>query len=112
MKKFVVIYHADNSVMEMMSKSTPEQMKEEMGKWQVWAEKCGTGLVDIGTPLANGQHMSESGSPSSDKGVMGYSILQAESMDEAKKMMEAHPHLSFGVGCDIEVHESLPTPGM
>ncbi len=112
MKKFVVIYYADNSVMEMMQKSTPEQMKEEMGKWQTWSEKCGEGLIDIGTPLANGQHMTTSGSSTSDKGVMGYSILQAENMDAAKKMMEGHPHLGFGVGCDIEVHESLPTPSM
>jgi len=74
-------------------------------------KKCGDSLVDLGTPLGHGQKLSASGSSPGERNVIGYSILQAENMDEAKKLLEGHPHLAWAAGCDIEVHESLPLPG-
>lgn len=108
MKKFIVIYHANESAMEQMGKSSPEESKEGMKKWMDWAEKCGDGLVDMGSPLGNGWNMKSSSKSS--KGVVGYSILQAEDMDAAKKMLEGHPHMEWNEGCEIEVHECLPMP--
>jgi len=34
--------------------------------------------------------------------------LEADNMDEAKSLLEGHPHLAWLGGCDIEVHESIP----
>ncbi|PZC46327.1 MAG: YCII-related domain-containing protein [Chloroflexi bacterium] len=110
MPNYVVIYHANESAMEQMSGATPEQMAEGMKPWMDWAAKCGDGLVDMGTPLGGGQRLSQSGSAASDKGVVGYSILQAENMDAAKALLAGHPHLGWNVGCDIEVHESFAIP--
>ena len=110
MKNFIVIYHATASVMEKMNDASPEEMKKGMEPWMAWAKKCGDGLVDMGTPLANGQKVSKEGTVPSDKGVVGYSILQAESMKEAAEMLKEHPHLEWADGCDIEVHESMPSP--
>jgi len=110
MKKFIVIYHASASAMEQMKDSSPEDMKKGMEQWWAWAEKCGSGLVDIGTPLAGGQKLTESGSSPSDKNVVGYSILQAEDMEGAKALLNGHPHLGWAAGCEIEVHESMPLP--
>ena len=111
MKKFMVIYFAPTDAMEKMQDVTPEQAAEGMKPWMEWAEKCGSGLVDMGTPLGNGVKMTTASSQPSDKQVVGYSILQAEDMEAAKKMVEAHPHLSWTDGCEIEVYESLPLPG-
>jgi hypothetical protein len=111
MKKFIVIYHADSSAMAKMKESSPEEMEKAMGAWKVWADKCGSGLVDMGSPLGNGLKVSDSGSVASDKGVVGYSILQAEDMEGAKKLLKEHPHLGWNESCDIEVHECLPMPG-
>jgi hypothetical protein len=33
-------------------------------------------------------------------------------MAAAKKLMKNHPHLGWDGGCDIEIHESVPIPGM
>ena len=110
MKKFIVIYHAPKSAMEGMKNASPEEMEKGMEPWMIWAKKCGSGLVDIGTPLGNGQKVSKSGTAPSDKDVVGYSILQAENMQEAVEMLKAHPHLEWTDGCEIEVHESLPLP--
>jgi len=108
MKIFMVIYHAPASAMEQMKDVSPEEMKKGMEPWMEWAKKCGSGLVDMGSPLAGGQKLTNSGSSPSDKGVAGFSILQAENMDGAIAMLEEHPHLAWTEGCEIEVHEFMP----
>ena len=50
-------------------------------------------------------------SDKSDRQVVGYSVLQAENMDEAKQLLEGHPHLAWKGACEIEVHEATPGPG-
>ena len=93
-----------------MANATPEQMKEGMEPWMAWAAKCGDGLVDLGTPLGFGQKVTTSGSSPSDKGVVGYSILQAENLEGAQALVKDHPHLQWAAGCEIEVHEAQPLP--
>ena len=110
MKKFIVLYRAPKAAMEMMSKASPEEIKKGMEPWMVWAKKCGSGLVDMGTPLGNGQKLTPKGSSVSNKEVTGYSILEAESMEKAKEMLKGHPHLNWNPACEIEVYESLPLP--
>jgi hypothetical protein len=83
-----------------------------MEPWFEWQKKAGEGMVDLGTPLSNGMQVTKSGTQPSDKEVVGYSILQANTMDEAVGMLQDHPHLDWVEGCSIEVHESLPLPGM
>ena len=111
MTKYIVIYHAPPGALEQMSDATPEQMAEGMKPWMAWAERSGDGLVDLGTPLGGGQKVTKSGTSPSDKGVVGYSILQAENMEAAQALVKDHPHLEWAAGCEVEIHESLPLPG-
>lgn len=107
MKKFIVLYHANQDAMSEMSKEPPSE--ENMKPWMIWAEKCGKKLVDLGNPLFGGQKLSPNGGSSpSDKGVVGYSILQANDVEDAKSLLKGHPHLGWHGGCDIEVHEAMP----
>lgn len=108
MKKFVVIYHASQEAMAKMGESTPEEMKEGMKPWMEWAERCGDGLVDLGAPLMGGQKVTPSGSQDVGGTVSGYSILQAESMEDAKKLLENHPHLGWDASCEIAIYEAMP----
>ena len=110
MKKFVVIYHAPASAMEQMGKATPEDMEKGMEFWMAWANGIGDGLVDIGSPLGKGQSISKDGNLPSESDITGYSVLQAQSMEEAKSMLQQHPHLQWAEGCKIEVFESMPLP--
>lgn len=112
MKKFMVVYYAPSDSTKQMENKTPEEMQEGMKPWMEWAEKCGDALVDMGNPLGNGQNVSSNGAAASSKEVVGYSMLQAESMDEAVKILDNHPHLTWGAGCEIEVYEVMPLPGM
>jgi hypothetical protein len=84
-----------------------------MEAWVLWAQKCGKKLVDFGWPLINGQELTpDGGTRNSGKNVTGYSILQAETMEDAKLLLRGHPHLAWNPSCSIEVHETLPLPVM
>jgi hypothetical protein len=98
--------------MAAMAGMSQEQMAEGMKGWGVWAESCGEGLVDMGTPLAGGLQLSSEGSSPSGQEVTGYSVIQAENMAAAEAMMQGHPHLGMAASCTIEIHEALPLPGM
>ncbi len=113
MKKFIVLYHAPMDAMQQGANQSPEDMAKGMEGWMQWAQRCGDKLVDLGAPLANGQQLSPDGtSKNSDKNVVGYSILQAENIENAKKLLQGHPHLTWNAACSIEVHETIPLPGM
>lgn len=112
MKKFIVLYYAPTEAREKMQNSTPEEMKNGMAPWMEWKEKLGEGLVEMGTPLGNAMKVTNSGVVPGDANVIGYSVLQAENIDAAVLMVKEHPHLKWTAGCEIEVYESLPTPGM
>ena len=111
MGRYVVTYHAPASAGEAMKSATPEDMEKGMEAWMAWAQGCGHGLVDMGTPLGGGLKVTKSGYSPSDNGVVGYSILEAENMEGALTLLQGHPHLEWVAGCEIEVHESLPLPG-
>ncbi|MAZ40753.1 hypothetical protein CL654_01375 [bacterium] len=113
MKKFIVIYYANKEAQAEMEKSgnqSEEDIKKAMEPWMEWAKACGDNLVDLGTPLGGGKKITSSGSEASEKGAVGYSILQANSMDDAEKMLQNHPHTSWNAGCSIEVYEAMPLP--
>ena len=110
MKKFLVLYHAPVSAMQMMASATPEQAKAGMDAWMAWAKKAGTAVVDLGMPLGNADQVGEKARSNSNN-VTGYSLVQSESMGSAKKLFDGHPHLHMP-GASIEILESLPIPGM
>lgn len=106
----MVLYHAPVEAQEQMAKASPQDMKKGMEPWIAWQKKIGASLVDMGTPLAFGRRITKSGTGSSSRNVAGYSIIQAESMDDAVKLVKDHPHLMWMDGAEIEVHEFLPLP--
>ncbi len=110
MSKFMVIYHAPASFLDQAASRSAEERTKGREPWMEWAERCGSSLVDMGTPLAGGQRLSKSGSSPSDKQVVGYSVLEAENMEAAKALLLGHPHLEWTDGCEIEVHESMAPP--
>jgi hypothetical protein len=112
MKKFVVLYESTVPASEQMRNVTPEQAKAGMDAWMSWARRTGSGIVDLGSPLAaaaklNGSSQIAGGNAQ----VNGYSILQAESKDAVMGLLKNHPHFMVP-GASVEVFEVLPVPGM
>ena len=111
MKKFLVLYHAPASAMEQMSKATPEQAKAGMDLWMKWKDSNKKGIVDLGMPLGNGKQLQKSSTSGAKSTIVGYSIVQSDSIESATKMMKDHPHFHTPGG-SVEVFEFLPMPGM
>ncbi len=107
--KFIVLYRSPFPAADMLKSVTPEEMQEGMKLWKTWVEKCGDALVEMGSPLAQGLSIGCSGnSPTTPKGsVTGYSIIQADTLDEALNLLEGHPHLGWHEDCRIDVQELL-----
>ena len=111
MKKFVILYQAPISAQEQMAKATPEQAKAGMDAWMAWAKKVDKAIADLGSPVGNAASVGKGGTSAGTNSIAGYSILQANSMDAVKGLLEGHPHLMMP-GFTIQVLEALPLPGM
>lgn len=114
MKKFVVLYHAPQDAMAQTANMSPEDQAKGMQEWMNWANKVGDKLVDMGQPLFNGHAIAPGGaSRSSNSTVSGYSIMEAENLEEAKALLDGHPHISgWHPEATIELHEAMPLPGV
>ena len=51
MKKYLVLYRSTMRAADIMASHTPEQGKAEMAAWMEWAQRAGSAIVDLGTPL-------------------------------------------------------------
>ena len=67
-------------------------------------------LGDVQSSLGDGRFLPASSAKSDGGYVGGFSVLQAQSIDEASSLLEDHPHF-HAPGASIEVHEMLPMPG-
>jgi|SRR5581483_541877 len=110
MKKFILLYNGPATPPEQMD---PSKRDAIMAKWGEWMQKVGSAMVDMGQPMANGQAVTDDGSSRAALQLSGYSIIQAEDMESAKKLVEDHPFLSDKTGdFSVEIFELMPVPGM
>ena len=110
MSKFLFVYHAPTTPADA-TPSSPEEMEAVMGQWNDWAARVGGGLVDFGTPLANGVRVTPECTSPSEREVVGYSIIEAADSQAALGLAKGHPHLNMPGGCEIEIHEAQFIPG-
>src|SRR5919199_6630776 len=105
MAKFLVLYRSATTAAEQMAAGTPEQAQAGMEAWMAWAHRAGDAVVDLGAPLGVVQPGGDAGDP-----IGGFSILQADSADAVRAVLDGHPHSAMGG--TIEILEFLSIPGM
>jgi hypothetical protein len=111
MPQFMLMYRADAKAEEVMGQATPEEMQAGMAQWFAWRDKVGADNLDFGLPVQPRVHVDQDGSATeSTSDLSGYSILTADSLDDAVRLVADHPHLSWRGGT-IEILELLPMPG-
>ncbi|MFA9400007.1 MAG: hypothetical protein ACERKT_02740 [Acidobacteriota bacterium] len=96
MSKFVLIYHGGTPP------ANDEEKDRMMAAWGQWMESAGEGLADIGNPLGAPTSI---GGESADPAT-GYSILEAESSDHARQLLENHP-MNGQDGARIDIYEAF-----
>ena len=89
MSRFLVTYHGSG----MPSDSAlMEQAKAAFG---TWVSEAGDAIVDPGAPVHMVTQVS-SESPTDPAEIGGYSIIQADSPDEAAAVLQSHPYVARG----------------
>ena len=106
MSKFLFLYRGPATPMEDF---TPEQSAEQMQAWGAWMGKVGSALADPGSPFGARAAVSDNGSSPAPSDQNGYTIVEAESLDAARALTDAHPFLSEGKGrFTVEIFELVP----
>ncbi|MDH4102682.1 MAG: YciI family protein [Thermoleophilia bacterium] len=108
MKKFLLLYNGPATPAEEMP---PEQVQAVMGAWRTWMENVGAALTDMGAPTANGVSVVADGTLGTATQVNGYSFVEADDLEGARRLVEGHPFLSDGSSrFSVEIHEVMPVP--
>jgi hypothetical protein len=108
MSKYLLLYRSPVSAQDQMANASPEQAQAGMDAWMAWAGTAGPAITDLGSPVALVDTVG--GSEPGDSFIGGYSIMEADSVEALRGLLEGHPHLMLD-GASIEVHELLAMPG-
>lgn len=107
MGKFLAIF---NGAADEASKAemTEQQQAEFMNAWASWAHANAHALVDPGAPLDAKKLVTAEGVKDYTDAMTAYTIVTADSHDEAVRIFAAHPHLGLFPGNAIAVLECPP----
>jgi hypothetical protein len=93
MATYLITYHG---AMEMPP--TAEARDQMMQAFMKWAASVGDGMVDPGSPLGPSKVVTSASVNDGDAGgqIGGYTIIKADSIDDAVSVVRSHPFLSRG----------------
>ena len=94
MKKFVLLHYG-------FKKPTPEIM----AAWGKWFESMKHKTIDMGGHFSGGREISKAGTkdlPLGLESITGFTIVSADSLDDAEKMAQSNPYIS-----SIRVYEVM-----
>jgi YCII-related domain-containing protein len=104
--KYIYLYRGPATPMEDF---TEEQSAEQMRAWGEWMGRLGPRLADGGAPFGQRAAVADDGTAPAPGDLNGYSIVEADSLDAAKALLDKHPFLAEGKGrFTVEVFELAP----
>lgn len=83
---------------------------EAMAAWGRWVERNAGAIVDNGTPLGKTRRVDPEGVHETVNALTAYTIVRAETHEEAAQMFLDHPHFTIFPGTGVEIMECLPMP--
>ena len=115
MKNFLAIYLGNSAAMSEWN-SLPEAVKSErqaagIKAWHAWVDRNKSRIVEMGAPLGKTKRVSKAGIAEVRNDMTAFTVVSAESHEEAAKLFENHPHFTIFPGESIEIMECLPIPG-
>ena len=78
--------------------SSREEGAAQMARWKQWTEELGDAIINPGTPLSGNRIVSATAvsADGGDNSMSGYSVVKAQTMDEALEMAKKCPFLDTG----------------
>ncbi len=87
---------------KMMATLSKEDGAKQMAEWNEWTKAHAADFSDPGNGVGKNWKVSSAGVVQESNDVGGYSIVQAESAEEAAKIVATGPHLKMpGSACDV-----------
>ena len=114
MKTFLAVYLAAPGAMSKW-KELPEEeraKRQSVGikAWYDWVERNKEKITEIGGPLGKTKSVSSAGIADIRNNMTAYTVVRAESHEEAARLFEGHPHFTVFPGESVEIMECLPLP--
>ena len=92
MAKYLLTYHGGGPMPE-----SEEEVAAVYQAWSDWLGSAGDNLVDGGNPISHGKLVAPDGAVSdANDAVTGYSIVNADSIDDAVVFAKSSPHIAAG----------------
>jgi hypothetical protein len=93
MATFLITYHGGGGM-----PGSAEAREQMMAAFQAWVASTGDSMIDPGAPLGPSKVVtSESVTDgAADGSLSGYSLISADSLDDAVKVVQGHPFLARG----------------
>ncbi len=103
MTNFVLIY-SGGTIPE-----SEEDQQAVMAAWGAWYGAMGDAIVDGGNPFSQSKSVNSDGSvsdgPVSNPPATGYTVISADSLDDAVAKVKNHPHTKHGG--QVSVYETF-----
>jgi len=102
MATFLITYHGGGGMPE-----SAEARDKMMAAFQAWAASVGDAMIDPGAPLGPRKTVTSEGvsDTAADATLGGYSLISADSLDDAVKAVTGHPFV--GRGGTLQVSQSV-----
>ncbi len=103
MTNYVLVYTGGMG-MEM----SEEEQGKVMAEWGAWYERLGAAVVDGGNPFIASKNVTGKGVSDGPVGAppaTGYTIISADSLDDAVAKVGNHPHINHGG--EVTVYETM-----
>jgi hypothetical protein len=102
MSKYLLIYQGK---VDPSTQSAPTE--ESMQRWMSWGNKVGSQLADFGAPT--GATRTRVGGSGDALPITGYTVVEANSLDEARVLCDGHPFLDEApADFSVDVYELTP----
>jgi hypothetical protein len=116
MKNYLAVFlgspSATDAWMAMPEAERKAKEQEGMQGWKQWAQDHQGDIAQMGSPLGKTLKVSKSGIEPVRNEMGAWTVVKANSQEEAAKMFENHPHFMIFPGDRVEVMECLPIPSM
>jgi hypothetical protein len=92
---------------------TARRAKEQEGiaAWQAWVARHQAAIVAMGGPLGKTKKVAQRGIEDTTNELAAFTVVRADSHEQAAKLFEKHPHFTIFPGDSIEIMPVLPVPG-
>ena len=101
MSKYLLVYQGK---VDPSTQSAPTE--ESMQRWTSWGDKVGSQLTDFGAPTGPRSRVGGSGDALP---ITGYTIVEADSLDDARVLCDGHPFLEDApADFSVDVYELMP----